>query len=71
MREVIKMKTLSETILELKKRNPNVTVVLKTERYGMFWAGKIKFALSGYSFDAGRSEVKLIEYRQNDIAITI
>ena len=46
-------------------------VVLKTERYGMFWAGKIKFALSNYSFDAGRSEVKLIEYQQNDIAITI
>ena len=65
------MKTLNEIIFELKKKNPNAMIVLKTEIYGMFWAGKIKFASSGYSFDTGHSEVKFIEYRQNDIAITI
>lgn len=65
------MKTLCNALLEIKKKNPEMLVTLKTERYGMFWSGKAKFAPLAITFEAGRKEVKLVENRQFDVALTI
>lgn len=65
------MKTLSKVILEIKRKNPDMIVTLKTERYGMFWSGKVKFASSALTFDSAQEKVKSITNRQYDIAIVI
>ena len=66
------MKTLSQVACELRDKNPEAIVILKTEKYGMFWVGKAKFISSAYSFEAGKEEVKAIENRSNgNIALTI
>lgn len=66
------MKTLSQVACELRKRNPEAMVILKTEKYGMWWAGKAKFISSAYTFEAGKEEVKAIENRSNgDIAVIV
>ena len=65
------MTTLSQALGRIVKENPETIVVLKTERYGMFWAGKAKFASSAITFDAGANEVKATKNEQYSIALTI
>ena len=65
------MKTLNDVLSEIKKKNPETLVSIETERYGVFWTGKVKFASSALTFETGRKDVKSVEFRRFDVALTI
>ena len=67
-----KIMTVSEAIRKINRKNPDTVCVFKTERYGMFWSGKVKFATTAFCADTYTKEVKSVEYDQtNHPVITI
>lgn len=64
--------TIHEAISKISRKNPDTVCVFKTERYGMFWCGKAKFATTAFTAETYRKEVKSIEYdATNHPVITI
>lgn len=62
---------LSKAIREVERKNPNTIVVLKTEMYGMWWAGKAKFASTATTLEADCAEVKSIREDNGSVVLTV
>ena len=64
--------SVHEAIGKINRKNPDTVCVFKTERYGMFWCGKVKFAETAFTAETYCKEIKSLEYdKTNHPVITI